>query len=243
MSENNEQSSEPVQAGDSHDDDGHHVNYFGIYIALLVLFAISVTGPKVGELTGLKIITLVTAFGIAVVKARLVINNFMHLKWEKRIMKWMLTTSLLLMLLLVAGVAPDVMNHEGNNWENVAAQAAVERGLGGEHGEGAEEAVEVAAVDPDVFNAQASYGLICSSCHGAAGDGTGAAGAALDPTPANFTDPTFWDTRDRDRVITVIRDGAVAVGGSPLMAPWGALYDEVQLGLMADYVLSFNPGQ
>jgi len=237
MSENNE------QHGDHGHEDGHDVPYFKIYLTLLVLFAISVMGPKVGELTGLKIITLVTAFGIALVKARLVINNFMHLKWEKRIMKWMLTTSLLLMALLVAGVAPDVMNHEGNNWENFAAQAAVERGLGDEHGVEVDEPVEVAAVDPGVFSAQSSYGIICSTCHGAAGDGTGAAGAALDPAPANFTDPAFWVDRDRDRIMTVIRDGAVAVGGSPLMAPWGALYDAEQLGLMADYVMSFNPGQ
>jgi caa(3)-type oxidase subunit IV len=244
MSENNEQNSERGHGGDHGHDDDHHVPYFKIYLALLVLFAISVTGPKIGELTGLKIITLVTAFGIALVKARLVVNNFMHLKWEKRIMKWLLTTSLLLMALLVAGVAPDVMNHEGNNWENFAAQAAVERGLGGGEHEGeAEEATEVAVVDPAVFEAQASFGLICSSCHGAAGDGTGAAGVALDPKPADFTDPTFWESRDRDRIITVIREGAAAVGGSPLMAPWGALYDEEQLGLMADYVMSLNPGQ
>ncbi len=234
MSENHEQ-----QHGH---DDGHHVNYFGIYIALLVLFSISVAGPKVGEVTGLAWITLVTAFGIAVVKARLVVNNFMHLKWEKRLMKWMLTTSLLLMLLLVAGVAPDVLNHEGNNWQNLAAQAAVERGLVEDHAED-DGAVEVVAVDPAVFSASSSFGIICAACHGPAGDGSGAAGAALDPKPANFTDPTFWEERDRDRIITVIRDGAASVGGSALMAPWGALYNADQLELMADYVMSFQPNQ
>ena len=40
-----------------------------------------------------------------------------------------------------------------------------------------------------------------------------------------------------------IRDGGVAVGASALMAPWGALYDEEQLGQMADYVMSFRPNQ
>ena len=234
MSENHEQH-------DGHDD-GHHVNYFGIYIALLVLFAISVAGPMVGEMTGLAWITLVTAFGIAVVKARLVVNNFMHLKWEKRLMKWMLTTSLLLMLLLVAGVAPDVLNHEGNNWQNVAAQAAVERGLVEDDSED-DGAIEVVVVNPAVFTASSSFGIVCAACHGSAGDGSGAAGAALDPKPANFTDPAFWEGRDRDRIITVIRDGAVAVGGSALMAPWGALYNADQLELMTDYVMSFQPNQ
>ena len=115
----------------SHDDGhegGHHVNYFKIYVVLVVLFLISVAGPEVGAATGLRWITLITAFGIALVKANLVIQNFMHLRWEKNLMKWVLATSLILMFLMVAGISPDVMNHEGNNWENVAAKAAVERG-------------------------------------------------------------------------------------------------------------------
>lgn len=239
MTENNEHG----HGADGHDG-GHHVNYFKIYIILLVLFLISVAGPEVGELTGLRWITLITAFGIALVKANLVINNFMHLRWEKKLMKWMLTTSVVLMALMVAGVAPDVLNHRGANWENLAAQAAVERGVDGEHAEdeGGDDAVVVVA-DPAVFNAAGSYGIICASCHGAAGAGDGAAGVALDPAPADFTDATFWETRDRERVITVIRDGGAAVGASALMAPWGALYTEEQLGLMADYVMGFRPEQ
>ena len=233
MSENNHH--------DEHGHDDHHVNYTKIYLTLLVLFVISVLGPELG----IRWVTLITAFGIAIVKARLVINNFMHLAWEKRIMKWMLATSLILMFLMVAGVAPDVMNHEGNNWENLAAKAEVERGLAymagetgyEEEGEGEAEVVVAAG-----FNAETSYGQICATCHGAGGAGDGAAGAALDPAPANFTDPAFWEGRDRERIKTVIRDGAAAVGGSALMAPWGALYTEEQLDQVTDYVMSFNPG-
>ena len=121
MSDNNE-----------HHDDGHHVNYFGIYVALLILFLISVAGPMVGEVTGIAAITLITAFGIAIVKANLVVQNFMHLKWERSLIKWMLASSLILMFLLFAGVAPDVMKHDGAGWENVAAKEAVERGIASE---------------------------------------------------------------------------------------------------------------
>ena len=229
-----------------HDDHGHGTgHYFKIYVTLLVLFIISVIGPEVGEFTGLRWITLVTAFGIAIWKARLVINEFMHLNVEKRIMKWLLTTSLILMALMVAGVAPDVLNHEGQNWENLAAQDAVARGLAYMEGEAYDEGegTEVVEAAPVGFAAATSYGQVCASCHGAAGAGDGVAGAALDPAPANFTDAAFWEGRDRERIITVIRDGAVAVGGSALMAPWGALYTEEQLGQMADYVMSFNPNQ
>lgn len=234
MSENNEHQ-------DGHDG-GHHVNYFAIYVALVVLFLISVAGPEVGEYTGLRWITLITAFGIAVVKANLVINNFMHLKWEKRIIKWVLATSVILMVLMVAGISPDVLNHEGRNWENLAAKEATARGLGeGDDEHGGEEPVVVAAANTGEFSAAGSFNVVCAACHGAGGEGDGAAGAALDPPPASFTDPEFWAERDRERIITVIREGAAAVGGSALMAPWGALYDEQQLEEMADYVMSFRP--
>lgn len=232
---------EHTEGHEGHADGGHHdVPYFKIYVVLLVLFLISVAGPEVGELTGLRWITLVTAFGIAFVKAGLVIQNFMHLRWEKRLMKWVLVSSVMLMVLMVAGVAPDVMNHEGNNWENLAAKAATERGLSDDHGEEGEGEVAEPVVAAG-FSAASSFGIVCATCHGASGMGDGAAGAALDPAPADFTDPVFWETRDRERVITVIRDGAAAVGGSALMAPWGALYTEDQLGEMADYVMSLNP--
>ena len=240
MSENNEHHDEQGHDG------GHHVNYFRIYVTLLILFLISVVGPEVGELTGLRWITLITAVGIACVQARLVVNNFMHLAWERRIAKWLLASSLILLLLFAAGVAPDVMNHEGNNWENYAAKQAVERGLAEASGHSEDEVDSEGPVEEVItagFSAQTSFGQICATCHGAGGEGDGVAGAALDPAPASFIDPVFWEDRDRDRIITVIRDGAAAVGGSALMAPWGALYTDDQLEQMADYVMSFRPNE
>ena len=122
-----------------------------------------IVADVIREVTGVAwvatLLTLVTAFGIAVYKAKLVIENFMHLKWEKRIMKWMLTTSLLLMALMFAGISPDVMNHEGNNWQNVAAQEAVARGIDSGEEEVVEEdtapAVEVA------FDVESMFNIVC----------------------------------------------------------------------------------
>ena len=219
--------------------DAHHVNYTKIYLTLLGLLAISIIGPEFGIVW----VTLVTAFGIALVKTHLVVQNFMHLKWEKRIAKWVLLTSLALMALMVAGVSVDVLNHEGHNWENIAAQAAVERGISGEHTELAEGEAEAGPAEPAAFSAATTFGLVCASCHGAAGDGTGPAGAALDPRPANFTDPAFWEGRDRERIVTVIREGAPAVGGSPLMVGWSASFTPEQIEQLADHVMSLRPGQ
>jgi len=224
----------------SDDQHGHHVNYKKIYFILLALLVVSVAGPFVGVVW----VTLVTAFGIAVVKANLVIQNFMHLKWEKRLMKWMLGTSLLLMALMLAGVSPDIMNHEGNNWDNLAAKAATERGIDGEHAETTVEGEPgegVAEAEQGEFSAQTAYNGVCAACHGQSGAGDGPAGMALDPAPANFTDPEFWATRDEQRIVTVIRDGAVAVGGSPLMVPWRSTYSDEQIQALAEYVMTFRP--
>jgi caa(3)-type oxidase subunit IV len=235
-----------------HHDDGHHVDYKKIYITLLILLVISVVGPFFEILW----VTLITAFGIAIVKATLVVQNFMHLKVERAIIKWMLATSLVLMGLLFFGVAPDVMKHEGSRWVNVAALAAIDRGIpldekyggdathaedgeDGDHAEDGEATEPAAAVTEAAFDPAAAYATICAGCHGAGGAGDGPAGAALDPSPASFTDAAFWADRDEDRIVTVILEGAQAVGGSALMAGWSALYDEDQARQIAQYIRTF----
>jgi caa(3)-type oxidase subunit IV len=126
-------------AGHGHED--HTKHYLKIYWMLLALFAVSVTGPMIG----IKWLTLLTAFGIAVVKAYLVAANFMHLNVEKKYVAYLLCTALAFMFLFYAGVAPDVMNHRGRRWENTAAMNETKRALkahaaGGGHGEhGAEQ--------------------------------------------------------------------------------------------------------
>lgn len=116
---------------------------------LLVLLAVSVIGPHVGDLirsssaNAALALTLITAFGVAFVKAGIVIKYFMHLDTEKPIVWYALITSVVFMVLFFSAVAPDVMNHQGTRWENVAAKAEVERGLAagsGHHGGGHEAA-------------------------------------------------------------------------------------------------------
>ncbi len=97
------------------DDSEHsHPDYRKIYLTLLVLFVISVAGPWLAP--GVKIIVLLTAFGIAIVKALLVASNFMHLKTERKYIWHLFIISIVFLFVLFAGVAPDVMNKHGNNW-------------------------------------------------------------------------------------------------------------------------------
>ena len=228
---------------DEHGDHGHHINYKKIYIVLLVLLVISVAGPFLGIFW----VTLLTAFGIAIVKATLVVQNFMHLKIERQIAKWVLAASLLLMFLFFAGVAPDVMRHDGAGWENVAAKQVVAAGIdsGEEHEEDAEHAEEEVEAEPVVaaFNAETAYTQVCATCHGATGQGDGPGSAILDPKPATFADPAFWAERDDALMVQVIREGGASIGKSIQMAPWGALYDEEQAQLIVDYMRdAFGPG-
>ncbi len=75
-----------------------------------------------------------------------------------------------------------------------------------------------------IFNAN------CSSCHGISGKGDGPVGAALTPSPRNFTvgdfafDPNENGVKGEDEDLQlVIANGAMKYGGSPLMAPWPTL--------------------
>lgn len=111
--------------GDDHGDH-HDVNYVKIYFILLALLVVSILGPELGN----HFVTLVTAFGIAGVKAYLVCAHFMHLKQEKRYISYLLAGMVVFMLLFFAGTAPDVMKHEGQNWKNMAAEAEVTRAMG-----------------------------------------------------------------------------------------------------------------
>ena len=97
----------------------HHPNYIRVWAILVVLLCVSVAGPFIG----IPLVTLITAFGIAVVKAYLVAKNFMHLHVEKPLALYMLATILVFVFLFFAAVAPDVMRHDGWQWEKPLPKA------------------------------------------------------------------------------------------------------------------------
>ena len=88
-------------------------NYVAIWGVLCVLLCVSVLGPMVG----VRLLTLITAFGIAIVKAYLVCTYFMHLRIEKKWVVYILGFMLVLMVVFFAGVAPDVSKAEGLRWQ------------------------------------------------------------------------------------------------------------------------------
>lgn len=87
------------------------------------------------------------------------------------------------------------------------------------------------AADADA--GKALFEANCASCHGVSGKGDGPVGAALNPPPRDFTVGDFKFDANADGtpgedadLKLVIQKGAMAYGGSALMAPWPTLTDE-----------------
>ncbi|MBI5836841.1 MAG: cytochrome C oxidase subunit IV family protein [Candidatus Eisenbacteria bacterium] len=108
----------------------HPTNYVKVWALLVGLLVVSVIGP----MTGIRVVMLIAAFGVALVKAYIVARKFMHLDVQKPVVHWALGIALVFMVLLFAGVAPDAMKHSGQHWHKTYVAPAA--GAGGEaHGQ------------------------------------------------------------------------------------------------------------
>ena len=94
--------------------------------------------------------------------------------------------------------------------------------------------------DGDIEIGRQKYNTLCVSCHGEKGDGQGPVGKTLNPPPRNFVEGNFkYGGTDKD-IFDVISNGAASKGGSPLMAPWGAIVSEKERWSLVKYVRSFK---
>jgi caa(3)-type oxidase subunit IV len=101
----------------AHHGDGFYVRIWALLCALLV---VSIVGP----MFEIRFVTLVTAFGIAIVKAYLVARHFMHLSIEKKWVAYILLVMLAFMAVFFGGVAPDVMMRDGTSWQKTYVDPA-----------------------------------------------------------------------------------------------------------------------
>lgn len=92
----------------------------------------------------------------------------------------------------------------------------------------------------DAAKGQEKFKLLCASCHGEGGKGDGAAAAALNPKPANFTDAAHAATVTDEYIYNMIKEGGAANGKSPLMAGWKAALKDDELMNVAAYVRSLS---
>jgi mono/diheme cytochrome c family protein len=93
-------------------------------------------------------------------------------------------------------------------------------------------ALPLAAQAGDAAAGKATFETLCATCHGTTGKGDGPAGGALNPKPRDFSVGDFKYDTDKDGkpgtdadLANIVKNGAGAYGGSPLMAPWGHLSD------------------
>lgn len=78
----------------------------------------------------------------------------------------------------------------------------------------------------DAAKGQQVYQIYCTTCHGAGGKGDGVVGKTLTPPPRDFTVGEFKFGGSDQELFDTISNGAASKGGSPLMAPWGAVIPE-----------------
>ena len=98
----------------------------------------------------------------------------------------------------------------------------------------------------DAAAGKTTFDTLCATCHGPQGKGDGPAGAALNPKPRDFSVGEFKYDTDKDGkagtdadLANIIKNGAGAYGGSPLMAPWGHL-SETDIQNVIAYVHSLK---
>lgn len=101
----------------------------------------------------------------------------------------------------------------------------------------------LAAHAGDADKGKALYGLYCTTCHGAEGKGDGPAGAALDPSPSDFTTAEFWSSRSAESLAKVITGGGAAIEKSATMPAWGAVLNEEQVGDVIAHLESLKPAE
>ncbi len=81
-----------------------HPNYLKIYFALLFLFGISLVASYIDNF----MVMVSIVFLASAMKALLVINYFMHLKWEPLILQIMIYLALFTLTALIVGVYSDI---------------------------------------------------------------------------------------------------------------------------------------
>jgi mono/diheme cytochrome c family protein len=77
-----------------------------------------------------------------------------------------------------------------------------------------------------------TFKTLCARCHGEKGDGNGPIAWYLDPSPRNFTNAPFMNSKPRERLLESIHNGVAGTS----MPPWGKALDDDQIRGVLAYV-------
>ena len=92
----------------------------------------------------------------------------------------------------------------------------------------------------DVAVGAKTFKMYCETCHGPTGLGDGPVGKTLVPPPRNFQEAKFKYGETDQAHFEVISNGAASKGGSPLMAPWGAVIPEADRWALVKFIDSLK---
>ena len=90
----------------------------------------------------------------------------------------------------------------------------------------------------DAAKGRATFQKFCSGCHGDAGKGDGAMGAALNPKPKDFSDKAYNGSLKNDYLVKIIKGGGQAVGKSPMMPNVGSTLKDTEVADVVAYIRS-----
>ena len=82
-----------------------HPNYLATWALLMAILFVSLALGHLGH----KVLAITLIFSLAVVKALMVVGNFMHMRYEPRVMWAMVLFSLACVAFFFFGVYPDVV--------------------------------------------------------------------------------------------------------------------------------------
>jgi caa(3)-type oxidase subunit IV len=197
----------------------------GLTLFFLTILTVAVAQVDLGP------INFLVAMLVATIKASLVISFFMGLKSEPRLNAVMFLSSVIFFGIFVGLTASDLFMRgdvyfvKGENFLQPVKT-------------GKAEFVRPWISTPEIVaHGKAIYGQVCVTCHGEAGQGNGAAAAALNPKPRNFTQSLDWKN---GRSLAMIYKTLTHGLPPSAMASYATMSPEDRLSL-AHYVLTFNP--
>ncbi len=96
----------------------------------------------------------------------------------------------------------------------------------------------MASAAGDAAKGKAPFQKFCSGCHGEAGKGDGAMGAALNPKPKDLSDKAYNGSLKNDYLVKLIKGGGQAVGKSPMMPNVGSTLKDNEVADVIAYIRS-----
>jgi len=90
----------------------------------------------------------------------------------------------------------------------------------------------------DAAKGKAGFQQYCAACHGAAGKGDGAMGAAMNPKPKDLADKAYNASMKDEYLAKLIKEGGPAVGKSPMMPKMGGTLKDAEVADVIAFIRS-----